>query len=107
MATANPSSGSDAAINQEIEKLKEKLVTPPASEITSLIADIKATKVDASKNIVHLRPIMDHIFPRTPKGGGNESSSNCTYSRGNTSCPYSDLILLQLQKIWEKHLDTL
>ena len=44
-------------MNQEIEKLKEKYqVTPPSSEIASLIADIKATKVDASKNIVHLRP---------------------------------------------------
>ena len=64
MATANPSGGSDAAINQEIEKLKEKFrVTPPASEIlTSLIADIKATKIGASKNIVQLCPIMDHIF---------------------------------------------
>ena len=63
MATANPSGGSDAAINQEIEKLKENYrVTPPASEITSLIADIKATKIDASKDIVQLRPIMDHIF---------------------------------------------
>ena len=63
MATANPSGGSDAAINQEIEKLKEKYrVTPLAGEIASLIADIKATKIDASKNIVQLRPIMDHIF---------------------------------------------
>ena len=63
MATANPSGGSDAAINQEIEKLKEKYqVTPPASEITSLIADIKATKINASKNILQLSPIMDHIF---------------------------------------------
>ena len=63
MATANPSGGFDAAINQEIEKLKEKYrVTPPASKITSLIADVKATKIDASKNIAQLRPIMDHIF---------------------------------------------
>ena len=63
MATANPSAGSDAAINHEIEKLKEKFrVTPPASEITSLIPDIKATEIDALKNIVQLRPIMDHIF---------------------------------------------
>ena len=39
MATVNPSGGSDTAINQEIEKLKEKYgVTLPASEIASIIA---------------------------------------------------------------------
>ena len=63
MATAGPSGGSDATINQEIKKLKEKYrVTPPASEIASLIADAKATKIHASKKIAQLRPIMDHIF---------------------------------------------
>ena len=95
---------------QSIKRLKSLRksteLTQPASEITSLIADIKATKIDASKNIVQLRPIMDHIFRAYLKAAEMRAAPTAPAAE---AVPVARIATnpAPVAKIWAKHLDTL